>query len=300
MDPSPESELLAHIYRRSGDLVGRAFGGCEVLVGPGDDAAVIKTASGDRLLVTTDQLIEGRHFEPGTETDLIGRKAVARSVSDIAAMGGTPSWALATAVLPTGYAHADELFDAMAKWARHWGCPLIGGDMARADAPLTLGVTVAGTCDHDPVLRSGARVGQGVYVTGAIGNSFASGRHLTFEPRVAEGRWLAENLAGVARGGMIDLSDGLGRDAGRIAEMSGVGIEIESALIPLHDDARDPITAAGDGEDYELLFTAGGDVPGEICGTPITRIGTVVKGGGVVMIGKDGQRRKGGDLGWDH
>ena len=298
MDPMPESKLLAHIYSRSDDLPGRAFGGCEVVVGPGDDSAVIKTPSGDRLLITTDQLIEGRHFEPETEIDLIARKAVARSVSDIAAMGGTPSWSLGTAVLPTEYAHADELFDAMFRWAMHWECPLIGGDVARGDGALMLTVTVAGTCTQNPVLRSGAHPGQGVYVTGKIGNSFASGRHLTFEPRIAEAHALCAQTSGI--GSMIDISDGLGRDAGRIAEASGVGIEIESALIPVHDDAPDAITAIGDGEDYELLFTADGGMPVEICGTPITRIGTVVNGGGVVMIGKDGLRRDAGDLGWDH
>ncbi|MEZ6164121.1 MAG: thiamine-phosphate kinase [Phycisphaerales bacterium] len=190
-----ESRLHDHIYARSGSL---SLTNGELLVGPGDDCAVLRTPSGDLQLLTVDQLVEGRHFEPGTDLDLIARKAIARSVSDIAAMGGQPAWALATGVLPQGYAHADALFDAMHRWGNHWHCPLVGGDIAShasPDHPLTLTVTVGGTMPLGsmPVLRSGAKPGDLLYVTGQIGGSFESGWHLRFEPRVEVGQWASPN-----------------------------------------------------------------------------------------------------------
>lgn len=296
-----ESDLIKHIYARSAGV--SASGGWSVVVGPGDDAAVMRSPTGDVLLVTVDQLVEGRHYQTGAAIDLIARKAVARSVSDIAAMGGTPAWATATAVLPDGYMSGDELFDAMSRWAIHWGCPLIGGDIAfhgASDHPLTLTVTIAGTmpAGREPVLRSGARAGDGVYVTGALGGSFASGRHLTFEPRVGEAAGLGTTLGGRLHA-MIDLSDGLGCDAGRVATASGVRIELDAGAIPCHPGVGGWREALGDGEDYELMFTAAGEVPREIVGTRITRVGRVVDGGGCVVV--DGESAVDvGDLGWDH
>lgn len=256
-----ESELLEHIYARSVGI--RASGGWSVVVGPGDDAAVVRSPKGDTLLVTVDQVVEGRHYEPGTAIDLIARKAVARSVSDIAAMGGRPSWATATALLPKGYAHADELFDRMAHWAGHWGCPLIGGDVAShgsAGDPLTLTVTVAGVMPDgcEPVLRSGVQPGDWIGVTGSIGGSYESGRHLTFEPPVERASGLLERHGGGLHA-MIDISDGLGIDAHRLAVASGVVIEIEVARVPLNagvgDDWRQ---ACAGGEDHELLVALRG------------------------------------------
>lgn len=294
-----ESELLEHIYARSAGLA--ASGGWSVVVGPGDDAAVLRSPAGDTLLITVDQLVEGRHYEPGTAIDLIARKAVARSVSDIAAMGGRPSWATATAVLPKGYAHADGLFDAMARWAAHWGCPLIGGDIAShgsSDHPLTLTVTVAGAPIAEPVRRSGARAGDGVYVTGALGGSLGSGRHLTFEPRVGAAAGLVAAL-GARLHAMIDLSDGLGRDAGRVARASGVRVELDAAAIPRHAGVETWRDAAGDGENHELCFAAAGDVPGEVAGVAVTRVGRALEGAGCVVL--DGGRAvEAGELGWDH
>ncbi|MGH7130654.1 MAG: thiamine-phosphate kinase [Phycisphaerales bacterium] len=304
-----ESELLRHIAERSPV---RALGP-GVVVGPGDDCAVL-APSGRDLLVTVDHLVEGRHFapHPGTPIDAIARKAVARSVSDIAAMAGTPAWGLATGALPPewmagGRAGADELFDRMAHWARHWHCPLVGGDISSlpggAGSPLVLTVTVAGHvhATRGAVLRSGACAGDAVWMTGRIGGSLKSGRHLTFEPRVAEGRWLADTL-GEDLHAMIDVSDGLGRDAGRIAAASGVRVEIERARVPLHGDAG--ATALADGEDYELVFTtaAGVELPPAcpLTGVALTRIGRVATGGGCGIIEPDGCVVEGADLGWDH
>ncbi len=294
-----ESELLEHIYARSAGI--RASGGWAVVVGPGDDAAVLRSPKGDTLIVTVDQLVEGRHHQTGTAIDLIARKAVARSVSDIAAMGGRPTWATATAVLPPGFTRADELFDRMAHWAGVWGCPLVGGDLATHHSPkhpLTLTVTIAGVPERGPVTRSGARVGDGVYVTGLLGGSLDSGRHLTFDPRVHEAAGLV-GVLGDRLHAMIDLSDGLGRDAGRLAAASGVRVEIDAAALPMHPGVLDWNAAMGDGEDYELCFCAEGAVPDAIEGVPITRVGTVVAGSGCVVEAL-GERHDVSALGWDH
>lgn len=321
-----ESDLLRLIRERSVNL------GPGVLLGPGDDCAALDPAvvgiagGGDRgvaLLVTVDQVVEGRHFAGplgaapadggarvgATAIEDVARKSVARSVSDIAAMGGRPLWAIATGALPPrlSQAQADRLFEAMARWARHWGCPLVGGDIAllgdAGEHSAVLTVTVIGAAHpaRGPVRRDAARAGDSVYVTGHIGGSLASGRHLSFEPRVREGSWLAGAL-GTSLHAMIDLSDGLGRDAARIAEASGVRLEIEDSAVPMHAGCGP--ANLGDGEDYELLFTAadGVQVP-ESCpetGVRFSRIGRVVAGSGCVLMASDGTLRDAASLGWDH
>ncbi len=293
-----EEALLQHIYARSANLHGRE----DIVVGPGDDCAVLRSAGG-LLLLSVDQVVEGRHYEPkSTPVDLIARKAVARSVSDIAAMGGFPVAALATGALRDDFNDDNELFDAMARWAKHWRCPLVGGDIARVAGPTVLTVTVMGRTARDarPILRSGAQAGDGVYVTGALGGSLASGRHLSFEPRVHEGEWLLGAL-GARLHAMIDISDGLGRDAARVADASGVRIEIEGGSIPLHEGVTSWREGVSDGEDYELFFAAAGDVPSTcpITNTPITRIGTVSKGSGCI-VRMDGGATDVSSMGWDH
>ncbi len=303
-----ESDLLRHIYARSAGVSGPGDG--PIIVGPGDDCAVIR---GDGLLlVTVDQLVEGRHFllsaagqgESG-QLDRVARKALARSVSDIAAMGGRPMAALAAACYRQGFGGADQLFDAMHRWAAHWGCPLIGGDIATHDGPLVLSVTVIGTAHEarGPVLRSGARVGDAVYITGRLGGSLESGRHMDFEPRTAEGQWLAGTL-GERLHAMMDISDGLGRDGGRMAEASGVRIEIESSLVPRHHGVPSWERAVSDGEDYELLFTADPEweatpTAGD-AGALISRIGSVVHGSGCVVRSESGAWIEVGEHGWEH
>ena len=299
-----ESELLTHIYARSAELSRRfPF----IVAGPGHDCAAIRV--GDRsVLLKVDQLVEGRHFVPGTPIDLIARKAMARPLSDIAASAGTPLCALAGAMLPEGYAHADELFDALSRWALHWNCPLVGGDIASgaAGGGLSLSISVVGMphLTRGPVLRSGAQVGDGVYVTGALGGSLAAdggGKHLTFEPRFREARFLADTL-GPRLHAMMDISDGLGVDAGRLARTSSVAIEIDEPALPMTVGISDWRRAVGDGEDYELLFAAAGDVP-NVCReseVSITRVGRINSGGSsVALVLRSGTTVDISRSGWD-
>jgi thiamine-monophosphate kinase len=319
-----ESDLLAHIYHLAGGI-NAAFG--DVLVGPGDDCAVVRTPSGDVLLLTVDQVVEGRHFEPATPIDLIARKAIARSISDIAAMGGEPAWGLVTGLLPDGYQHGRELSEALHKWGRHWGCPIVGGDIAFGPGPLSVTVTVVGgmrggtearrddgtkgverAASTAPVLRSGARVGDELWLTGQVGGSFATGWHLRFEPRLAAGRAAARSGRVHA---MIDLSDGLGRDAARVGVASGVRLEIEAARLPISHHCRDWAEAVREGEDYELLMAVLPRQPGEE-GPPLALEPALLGPIGVVracapgekpgatIIDPYGKAHDAEELGWDH
>jgi thiamine-monophosphate kinase len=159
-----------------------------------------------------------------------------------------------------------------------------------------------------PITRAGARPGDEVYVTGLLGNSFESGRHLTFEPRVEDALWLRATL-GADLTSMIDVSDGLGRDGARIARASGVCVRIDARALPLHADATNWLHAAGEGEDYEMLFTSARGLGSSIRsagGTPITRIGRVVAVGACsptpacVFETPEGAVIDGSELGWDH
>ncbi|HRJ49039.1 MAG: thiamine-phosphate kinase [Phycisphaeraceae bacterium] len=316
-----EVDLLRHIQTRSATPASRGA----VEIGPGDDAAVIRVGD-EQVLLTVDHLVEGTHFNPIGQVppdaiiDRIARKAVARSISDIAAMGGTPIASLATACFPPDFPQerANLLFDRMHAWAIRWQAPLVGGDIAQSPSrenrphdALVLTVTVVGRPHpaRGPVLRSTASPGDSLWVTGRLGNSLRSERHLTFEPRITESTWLCSRSS--SRSGrpvpsaMIDLSDGLGRDAGRLALASNVRIEIDADAIPRHDDCRDWQAAASDGEDYEILFT----VPPETdlsamlqaTGTPATRIGIVAAGepGCSVRTGAD-TTIDAASMGWDH
>lgn len=291
-----ESDLLDHIDRVASGM-GLRFG--QVIVGPGDDAAIVRTPGGDDLLLSVDQVIMNRHVDERTPTDLIARKAIARAVSDLAAMGGVPLVGLATGALPKGYGDAAHLVERLHRWAEHWHLPLVGGDVAVTDGPLSITVTAIGTLPGKRAcLRSDARAGDEIFVTGALGGSLTSGRHLTFSPRLAEAADIISMLGPHAHA-MIDLSDGLGRDADRVGRASGATLEIDAARLPLHEDVDDWRRAAGDGEDYELLVTVAAqrdyDPP------HATRVGRVIQGEpGCVIIDADGTRHAGRDFGWDH
>ena len=301
-----ESDLLAHVYALARGTNATDGG---VIVGPGDDCAVVRTPRGDVLLLTVDQVVEDRHFEPGTPVDLIARKAVARSISDVAAMGGVPAWGLAAGVLPPDYAHGRELCSALHAWGLHWRCPIVGGDIAVGPGPLTLTITVVASMDGAaPVLRSAARPGDELWLTDRVGGSLESGRHLRFEPRLEAGRAAARS--GLVHA-MIDLSDGLGRDAGRIGAASGVRLVIDAAKIPVSHGCRDWRQAVREGEDYELLMCVAprdwraGSVPFDAEPRLLGPIGVVRacrdgEAPGATIVDAYGREHDAGEMGWDH
>jgi thiamine-monophosphate kinase len=232
----------------------------DVIVGVGDDTAVVRTAGGIDLLLTSDPVVEGTHFLAETPPELAGRKAVGRSLSDVAAMGGEPLWALLDLVAPpdTAIDRVTGLYEGAAELARATGLALAGGDTSGGPT-LELHVFVVGQVPQGTaILRAGARPGQRLYVTGTLGGSLA-GHHLTFDPRLKEGRWLRE---GGWAGGMIDVSDGVATDLRHIMDESGVGAVLDLASLPVSQAARASADersavehALFDGEDFELLFT---------------------------------------------
>lgn len=233
-----------------------------VIVGPGDDCAVVRVGPGaaEDLLLTSDPLIEGVHFSADAPFSGIGHKAAGRVLSDIAAMGGEPRWALVDLAVPrsTPVESLEALYEGFRAIAARHGLPIVGGDLAEAACLEVHTFAVGAVPRGRAVLRSGARAGDLLYVTGSLGGSLL-GRHLRFEPRVAEGRWLREGEWATA---MIDLSDGIATDLGHLAERSGVGALVEAARLPVSDDARRAPSgrpaverALADGEDFELLFT---------------------------------------------
>lgn len=274
-----------------------------VVVGPGDDLAVLKWQGDDLLIVGVDQVLDGVHFESEKHPpELIGRKVMNRNLSDCAAMACLPVAAVVSAALPVGCSleYAQALHHGLRAAAAAFECDIVGGDTGSWPGRLALSVTILGrSAGIRPITRSGAKAGENLFVTGALGGSLL-GRHMTFTPRIALARDLAKNHAISA---MIDLSDGLSRDLGHICRQSGVGAIIDAALIPVHDDARtmsqqdgrSPLDhALHDGEDHELLFTAAAE---EISGA--IRIGIMVADLAV-------QLRRNGELeplpagGWEH
>lgn len=239
--------------------------GPHVLQGPGDDLAVIEF-HGHRLLMGVDQVVEGVHFLNGTPPEAIGRKAVTRNVSDVAAMAARPVAALASCTLPMDVTpeFARRLLDSVRRTALQFNAPLVGGDttLHRGPGPLSLSVTILAeplSPTRAPVLRSTGKADDRLFVTGLLGGSFrpdGSGRHLDFEPRLDEAEALATSL-GASLHAMMDLSDGLAQDAARLAEASGLQAVIDAAALPCTPGCgwRE---AMGDGEDYELLFAVGG------------------------------------------
>jgi len=259
-----------------------------VVVGIGDDCAVLRAEGGDDLLLTTDLLIEGRHFRADAAPHDIGWKALAVSISDVAAMGGRPEHAVLAVALrreQTGE-FADLLARGVLDCASQYGCALVGGDTNATDGAAVVCVTLTGRVPRGrAVLRSGARPGDAICVTGALGGSLL-GRHLRVTPRAAEAAAL---VAGGDVHAMIDVSDGLSSDLGHVLDASGVGAEIRADRVPIHadavrmsaDDGRPPLEhALHDGEDFELCFTVAAErvaalVAGGLAGTPVSHVGTI-------------------------
>jgi len=285
-----------------------------VVVGPGDDCAVLEPAGDGPLVVTTDMLVDGVHFESGRHSPgQMGRKAMACSLSDIAAMGCRPTAAVVSAAFPrrTGIEAARQMFLGMKELADSFETTIVGGDTTGTRGPLCISVTMFGTAeDSPPVLRSGASPGDAVLLTGRVGGSIL-GRHLTFEPRVKEGLWLNSRFRPRA---MIDVSDGLVADLGHILEESHVGARLQADDIPLSRAARDHAGTSGraalwhalnDGEDYELLFTVAADQADRLRATwpfptPLTQIGSITKETGIRLLRPDGAEESVKPEGWEH
>lgn len=228
------------------------FSPAKAIVGIGDDCAVLPC--GDRkkyLLYTCDPVVEGIHFTPRTPPRRVGWKAMARNLSDIAAMGGLPRWAVVSIGLRpnTRVRYVEQCYDGLQSAAARFGCAIVGGDTTHVKHEQFIVVTLIGEVEKSKlVLRSGSKVGDAVFVTGKLGGSLR-GKHLTFIPRITEARWLVEHFSIHA---MIDLSDGLTGDLQRLVEAGNVGFEINSRQIPANHSLRAALT---DGEDFELLFT---------------------------------------------
>jgi len=223
------------------------------VAGIGDDCAAVETPRGKLLLLKTDCVVEKRHFRADASATAVGWKAACRAVSDIAACGGEPQHALITCVLrdkQTGR-WLDGLYRGIEKAGREFGFHVVGGELARTDGPAVVNVAMTGAvARREFIARGGGRVGDILYVTGALGESLRSGWHLRFRPRLAEARWLAETIRPSA---MMDLSDGLAADLPRLATASGTGFIIEPEAIPRRRGAS-LRAALSDGEDFELLL----------------------------------------------
>ncbi len=278
----------------------------------GDDAAAVELPGGDLLLITTDLLMEGVHFRlDWGAPDALGWKGLAQNLSDIAAMGGAPTHAVVALAVPPGWPTADAvaLYQGIAELAKKAGVDIVGGDTIRSAGPLTLSFTVLGrVAAHELLTRSGARPGDALYVTGALGMAAAGLRilergrawkaslqpcvdaQLRPRPRLAAARALAASGLVTA---MMDLSDGVATDLHRLCRMSGVGARVERDALPIpplvhqacdwlraeHTPADPLDLALFGGEDFELLFTAppAAEAPlrARLAPLPLTRIGSM-------------------------
>jgi thiamine-monophosphate kinase len=258
----------------------------EIVFGIGDDCAILRPRATEDLVFTSDFLLEGRHFTLGTHRPAdIGHKALARGLSDLAAMGSKPVFCLVSLALPAklGGLWLDRFYKGLLALAARYRLTLLGGDLAHFDTVVADVICCGRVPRRKAILRSGAKPGDGIYVTGSLGASahglathrgFSWRRHLRPEPRIAAG--LALQRLGVSAG--MDLSDGLSLDLQRLCLESKVSAELDNDL-PIAPGATLEEALHG-GEDYELLFTAWSRarVPQKIGSLPITRIGTITSG----------------------
>jgi thiamine-monophosphate kinase len=237
-----------------------------VVVGAGDDCAVLECGDPHRqMLFKTDAVVEGIHFTNETPPEKIGHKALARCLSDIAAMAGKPNAALVTIALPKQFSpeFVGKVYEGLNALAKQHGVAIVGGETTTNPERVLISISLTGFVPRGKaVLRAGAKVGDAIFVTGELGGSLA-GKHLDFVPRLAEAQWLAENFSVHA---LMDVSDGLAGDLPHILRASGVGAELLKSAVPIsraakenskRGDAAKPafVAALTDGEDFELLFT---------------------------------------------
>jgi thiamine-monophosphate kinase len=280
-----------------------------VVVGAGDDCAVLDIGGPDKLLLfKTDAVVQGVHFTPETPPERIGHKALGRCLSDIAAMAGTPTAALVTIGLPADFKPelVEAIYDGLNGLARRHHVAVVGGETTSNPGGIFISVALLGWVARGKgVLRSGAEVGDAIFVTGELGGSLA-GKHLDFEPRLAEARWLAQHFSLHA---MLDVSDGLAGDLRHILMASHVGAELLATSIPISQEARRAtkagsaakpamLAALTDGEDFELLFTVAGRDAVQVLDAwkkqfpklALTCIGKIKEGEGINLRDKQGVR----------
>lgn len=286
-----------------------------VVKGIGDDCAVLKFSKDEYLLLTCDMLVEGIHFDLKFATPwLVGRKALACCISDIAAMGGVPKDALVAIGIDPGLSlrFVDRLYQGIKQMAHRFGINIVGGDLVRSKR-LTISTSLTGFVKNDRLtLRSGAKDNDAVMVTGALGGSKQK-KHLTFIPRLREAQVLVKRFK---VNSMIDISDGLAQDLAHIAAESGLGAIIYERDIPISQSAyrqakregKSPLQLTlGDGEDYELLFTMPKkEARGLLSSRPkeletrVTMIGQMINEPGLWLIDKHGRKRKLTSKGYRH
>jgi thiamine-monophosphate kinase len=326
------------LIRRIRERAARGAGG-SLRLGIGDDCALVRARPGEELAVTTDLSIDGRHFRRDWHpSESVGHRTLARGLSDLAAMGARPVAAFLSLGLPRELVRGakgrrpwiDGFLDGFLGLAEAYKTPLAGGDLAESPVAVADIVLMGAVARGKALLRSGARPGDLLYVTGSLGGAaaglarlaeLADGRdrgearalripaklgtqlapHLYPQPRVAQGRWLVRRGAATAA---LDLSDGLSTDLGHLCEESGVAAEVDAGALPICGGATVEQALNG-GEDYELLFAAraAARIPGSIAGVRVTRIGRVVRAGKgrarVALSGTEGVRALEA-RGWEH
>ncbi len=303
-----ERELIAKIRRLSRPGPKRAWAGHPVRVGIGDDCAVLRVKPGYEALVTTDFSLEGVHFRREWHSpEEVGRRCLTRGLSDIAAMGGEPVAAFLSLALPKGTEQrwVDGFFRGLLRLANQYGVQLAGGDIAESPRGVLADIVVVGQAPKGKaLLRSGAKAGDGIYVTGELGRAGAElrrlrvgeapGRQPALQPRVAVG----VALRGLASAG-IDVSDGLSTDLSHLCEESGVGAVIEAEAVPVAKGATLQDALHG-GEDYELLFTSTKPVPEKVAGVKVSLIGEIVRGKKMTLVDAAESRTPLEAKGWEH
>ena len=295
-----------------------------VIIGIGDDGAVLRSRPGCDTLVTTDFSLEGIHFRRAWHSpESVGHRCLARGLSDIAAMGGDPAAAFLSLALPQDLPQTwvTGFLRGLTNLANRFGVTLAGGDTAQSSSGILADIMVIGSVPRGKaILRCGARPGDAIYISGELGGSAAAPsqlmknprrklsprdyhRHFFPEPRVELGRILRQKAFASA---MIDTSDGLSTDLAHLCEESGVGAVIEAKSIPPAKVGRPPRTVDLDdalhgGEDYELLFTVphGKRLPLQLAGVPLTLIGRIVRKREILLV-RNGASSELKPQGWEH
>ena len=308
--PLTEKIVIERIRRAAGKSRRRGLG-------IGDDCAVLPIPKGHEALITTDFSLEDVHFRREWHPpDSVGHRCLARGLSDIAAMGGIPRAAFLSLAVPGKLLQGwiDEFVRGLLLLAGNSGVSLAGGDTAQSPGGIMADIVVLGSAPAGKaVLRSGARPGNLIYITGTLGESVAAlnslrqgrklrarsyAKHFYPQPRLEVGRFLREKNIATS---MVDVSDGLSTDLGHICEESGVGAVVYAEALPVGKKADVSLALHG-GEEYELLFTAAPNrrVPKVISGVPVTLIGEIIRGNAMKLSKASGETEALKPGGWQH